>query len=99
MKRTNVILDEKLLERARQVTGEKTYSATITKALEEVVRQQNFWEAYDEFEKLAHQGDFFWPGYLEELRPNAFPLPKKKRLSAHEARAPRVKKSKGRGSS
>lgn len=98
MKRTNVIVDEELLEKARRLTGEKTYSATINKALEEVVRQKRFWDAYGRFEKLAHEGDFFWPGYLEELRPNAIP-PKRKRVAAHVARAPRAKKSKRRGSS
>ena len=42
MKRTNVVLDEQLLEDARLATGEKTYSATITKALESVVKRKKF---------------------------------------------------------
>ena len=92
MKRTNVVLDEELLEKARQATGEKTYSATITKALEKVVKQQRFWESYRKFEEMAAKGDFFWPGYLEELRPNAYPVKPPVRQSAHEKRAPRKKK-------
>jgi Bacterial antitoxin of type II TA system, VapB len=94
MKRTNVVLDEKLLEKARRVGGEKTYSATITKALEEYVRKRDFWEAYKEWEKLAHEGGMFVPGYLEELRPasRAVLTGKPKRMSAHDKRAPRTKR-------
>ena len=92
MKRTNVILDEKLLEDARLATGEKTYSATITKALESVLKRKKFWESYRRFEEMAAKGDFFWPGYLEELRPNAYPVKPPARRSAHEKRAPRKKK-------
>jgi post-segregation antitoxin (ccd killing protein) len=91
MKRTNVIVDEELLEKARRATGEKTYSATINKALEDVVRKHDFWAAYDEWEKEVKKGDFFWPGYLKEIRPNAI-IPEtvgKRRLSAHDARAPK----------
>lgn len=97
MKRTNVVLDEKLLEDARRISGEKTYSATITKALKEMVGQKRFWEAYAEFETLAHEGDFFWPGYLEEIRPpgRMTRLQKKTRVAAHEKRAP-GRKSSGR---
>ena len=92
MKRTNVILDDNLLEDARRATGEKTYSATITKALESVLKRERFWEAYRKFEAEAHQGDFFWPGYLEEIAPNAYSLQKPKRAFAHEKRVPRKKR-------
>jgi putative antitoxin of VapBC-like toxin-antitoxin system len=102
MKRTNVILDETLLEEARRDLGEKTYSATITKALESVVKRRRFWEAYDKFAEEAAKGDFFWPGYLEEIRPPGRMLrlqksQKKARVAAHEKRAPREKSSR-RGS-
>lgn len=66
MKRTNVVLDEKLLEDARRVTGEKTYSATITRALEKVVKQERFRAALKEFEEEAAKGGFFHPDYLAE---------------------------------
>jgi hypothetical protein len=97
MKRTNVILDEELLEKARRASGEKTYSSAITKALEEYVQRHDFWEAYKEFEKEVQKGDFFWPGYLEELRPNAHPVlaATNKRVSAHEKRAPRKSTRRG----
>lgn len=94
MKRTNVVLDEKLLENARRITGEKTYSATITKALQDVVGQKRFWEAYDRFEKLAHEGKVFWDDYLEEVRPaGRMTRLKKSRVAAHEKRPPRKKSS------
>ncbi|HEX7830850.1 MAG TPA: type II toxin-antitoxin system VapB family antitoxin [Thermoanaerobaculia bacterium] len=91
MKRTNVILDEKLLEEARRASGEKTYSATITKALEAMVKKKRFWELYDQFEEEAHKGDFFWPNYLEEIRPpgRMTRLQKKGRVAAHEKREPK----------
>jgi hypothetical protein len=99
MKRTNVVLDETLLEKARRVSGERTYTAAITKALEEYVRKREFWDAYKEFRDEARQGGFFWPGYLEELRPpeRAVLTKPKARMSAHEKRVPR-KKSNPRGS-
>jgi len=93
MKRTNVILDEELLEKARRVSGEKTYSATINKALEGMVKRNDFREALKRFQDLAAEGDFFWPGYLEEIRPNAYVVQeqKDKRVSAHEKRVSKKK--------
>jgi Arc/MetJ family transcription regulator len=38
MKRTNVVLDEHLLEEATRALGQKTYSATINFALQEALR-------------------------------------------------------------
>jgi hypothetical protein len=37
MKRTNVILDEEILEKALKWSGEKTYSAVVNRALKEMV--------------------------------------------------------------
>ncbi|HEX2832985.1 MAG TPA: type II toxin-antitoxin system VapB family antitoxin [Thermoanaerobaculia bacterium] len=93
-----MILDEKLLEDARRISGEKTYSATITKALQDVVSQKRFWEAYKEFEKLAHDGKAFWDDYLEEIRPpgRMTRLQKKTRVAAHTKIAPRKKSRAGR---
>ena len=90
MKRRNVIVDEELLEKAREATGERTYSATINKALGVVVRQHDFWKAYDRFAKEAAKGDFFDAGYVEERWPEVAATLKKKR-SAHEKRLPRTK--------
>jgi hypothetical protein len=93
MKRTNVVLDEELLETARRVTGEKTYSATVNKALAEVVRKARLQKAYH---ALMNGPDPFWPGYLEEIRPNSYAAieARKKaqpRVAANERRAPRKK--------
>jgi hypothetical protein len=91
MKRTNVMLDEDLLERARRALGEKTYSGAITKALEEVVRQEKFWELYRQFEHLAHTEGVFDPEYIKEKMAKSFRT-SKRRISAHDARAPRKQK-------
>jgi Arc/MetJ family transcription regulator len=97
MKRMNVVLDESLLEEARRVTGDRTYSATIAKALEELVRRAEFRQALERYQTEVSKGGFFRPGYLEELRPNAYSVLKKRSVSAHEKRAP-AKKGRGRAS-
>jgi Arc/MetJ family transcription regulator len=38
MKRTNLVLDERLLEEATRVLEARTYSAAVNTALEEVIR-------------------------------------------------------------
>ena len=98
-KRTNIIVDEELLERARRATGEKTYSGAITMALEQVVRQQQFWTAYKKFEELAHSPEgFFDPEFVKEKMAKSLSARRpKQRLSAHEKRAPKAS-GKQRGS-
>ena len=39
MKRTNLVLDEKLLEEATRLSGERTYSRIVDRALEDYVRR------------------------------------------------------------
>ena len=39
MKRTNVVLDEHVLEEAVRVSGERTYARTIERALVEMVQR------------------------------------------------------------
>lgn len=75
MKRLNIILDEELLERARQVSGERTYAGAVTKALKELVRVTDLKEA---IEALRAKKDFFFPGYFERLRPNSYYAMEKK---------------------
>ena len=62
MKRTNVVLDEKLLEQATRTLGQKTYSATINFALREAMR----------IHRVQSMGQFFgkglWEGELSEMR-------------------------------
>ena len=62
MRRTNLVLDEKLLEQAVAVLGTKTYSATVNLALEEAVR----------LKKIRGIPQFFgsgiWEGNLSAMR-------------------------------
>jgi hypothetical protein len=68
MKRTNVVLDEALLEEAVRVSGERTYSRTIERALHEMVRRAKA-RAIDQ---LAGSG--LWQGQLAEMRGDATSL-------------------------
>jgi hypothetical protein len=90
MKRMNVILDEEALERERHATGERTYSATINRALIEVARIEILRDGIDRIEHTS-----FWPGYVAEFGPNP-PVTeeqmKRLRRSARVVRAPRSKK-------
>jgi Arc/MetJ family transcription regulator len=62
MKRTNLVLDERLLEQATHVLGAKTYSSAVNQALEEVLRLR----------KVQSLGEFFgsqlWQGDLAQMR-------------------------------
>ena len=62
MKRTNVVLDEHLLEEAVKVSGEKTYARTIERALTEMVRRARA----RSIEAFAGSG--VWQGNLSEMR-------------------------------
>ncbi len=63
MKRTNVVLDENLLEEAHRKSGEKTYSATINHALQELVRRITLEEGLN-----LMSGSGWWEGDLAEMR-------------------------------
>ena len=63
MKRTNVVLDEQLLEEAVRVSGERTYARTIERALTEMVQRSRLNRA---FEQLVGSGG--WSGNLAEMR-------------------------------
>lgn len=62
MKRTNLVLDEELLNKASRLLGEKTYSATINKALEEAIKVTSLRNL------LNFQGSDIWEGDLREMR-------------------------------
>lgn len=65
MKRTNLVLDDKLLDQATRVLGVKTYSAAVNLALAEVLR----------IRKIQKLPEFFdsgiWEGDLSEMREDA----------------------------
>jgi Arc/MetJ family transcription regulator len=62
MRRTNLVLDDQLLEQATRVLGAKTYSAAVNTALEEVIR----------LKKIQSLPRFFgtgiWEGDLAAMR-------------------------------
>ena len=62
MKRTNVVLDTELLEEATRLSGQKTWSATIQKALQEYVRRAKAGKI------LELRGSGLWEGQLAEMR-------------------------------
>ena len=62
MKRTNLVLDAALLEEATRLSGERTYSRTVERALEEFVRRAKARRILD----LAGSG--LWEGDLSVVR-------------------------------
>jgi Arc/MetJ family transcription regulator len=62
MKRTNLVLDENLLEEATRLSGERTYSKTVERALSEMVRRVKARQILD----LAGSG--LWQGDLTVMR-------------------------------
>jgi metal-responsive CopG/Arc/MetJ family transcriptional regulator len=62
MKRTNLVLDEQLLEELTRVSGERTYSRAVTKAMEDYLRRHRAgWI-------LELAGSGLWEGDLSEMR-------------------------------
>ena len=62
MKRTNLVLDEQLLEEAMRFAGGKTYSGTVNLALQDFVRRARARRILE----LAGAG--LWEGDLSEMR-------------------------------
>ncbi len=62
MKRTNVVLDDDLLERATRSLGQKTYSATINFALRQALHMKEIQSLPQFF------GQGLWQGDLAEMR-------------------------------
>ncbi len=65
MKRTNLVLDASVLEEAQLLAGERTYSATVQRALDEFVRRAKARRILD----LAGSGG--WRGDLAVMRERA----------------------------
>lgn len=42
MKRTNLVLDEHMLDKAKAITGSKTYSDVVNMALSELIKRRTF---------------------------------------------------------
>ena len=62
MKRTNVVLDDKLVEDCMKATGIKTRRALIDHALRELLRHEN------QIKILKLKGNVQWEGNLKEWR-------------------------------
>jgi Arc/MetJ family transcription regulator len=62
MKRTNLVLPEQLLEEATRLSGEKTYSRTVERALQDFVRRLKAGRI------LELRGSGLWEGDLAEMR-------------------------------
>jgi hypothetical protein len=62
MKRTNLVLNEDLLEEATRLSGERTYSRTVERALEDFVRRARARRILE----LAGSGS--WEGNLTAAR-------------------------------
>ena len=62
MKRTNLVLDEHLLEEASRLSGERTDSRTVERALEEFVRRAKARQI------LGLAGTGLWEGDLSVVR-------------------------------
>lgn len=89
MKRKNVIIDEALLEKARLATGERTFSATVNRALQDVVRRHNFKTSLAELQEDVAKGDFWDRDYVEQMWPEvAEKMWPKRKMSADEKRLP-----------
>ena len=62
MKRANLVLREELLEEATRLSGEKTYSRTVERALEDFVRRLKARQI------LELRGSGAWEGDLSDMR-------------------------------
>ena len=62
MKRTNLVLDAALLEEATRLSGEKTYSAAVQRALRDFVQRAKARQI------LELRGSGVWEGDLKEMR-------------------------------
>lgn len=73
MKRTNLVLREDLLEEATRLSGEKTYSRAVERALEEFVRRIKARRI------LELRGSGLWEGELGEMRADRVAAKRKRR--------------------
>ena len=62
MKRTNLVLDEQILEETLRLSGERTYSKAVTRAMEDFVRRAKAGRILE----LAGSG--LWEGDLAQMR-------------------------------
>jgi Arc/MetJ family transcription regulator len=73
MKRTNLVLNEDLLEEATRVLGAKTYSAAVNIALAELLRVRKI------LGLRAFFGSGLWVGNLREMREDYNPAARRQK--------------------
>jgi len=73
MKRTNLVLRAELLEEATRLSGEKTYSRAVERALEDFVRRARARQI------LELRGSGEWEGELAEMRRDRRSTPRGRR--------------------
>lgn len=79
MKRTNLVIREELLEEVVKLSGERTYSRAVERALEDFVRRIKARRILE----LAGTG--LWTGDLPSMRDDR-PVPKRQRLTSRGTR-------------
>ncbi len=62
MKRTNIVLDENLVDEGLKVTGLRSCRALVDYALKELMRREH------QTELLKFKGKIFWEGNLSKMR-------------------------------
>lgn len=67
MKRANLVLDERLLEEATRLSGEKTYSRAVERALELFIQRAKARQI------LELRGSGLWEGELSKMRDDRQP--------------------------
>lgn len=66
MKRTNIIIDEGLIEKGKKLTGIKTQRELVEYALQELVRRK------EQKSLLELKGRFKWEGNLCDMRTSKY---------------------------
>jgi len=82
MKRTNLVLDEALLVEATRLAGERTWSRTVERALQDFVRRIKARQI------LGLAGSGLWEGDLAAMREDAASEPPSGRRSRASGGAP-----------
>ena len=67
MKRTNIVLDEKLIQAAKKLSGLKTQREVVDTALRLLVQQKN------QAAMIRRMSGAGWEGDLDAMRRNRFP--------------------------
>jgi hypothetical protein len=72
VKRTRLVLDEKLLEKATRLSAQRTYSRAVNLALQDFIRRARAGKI------LGLAGSGLWEGDLSEMRRDATARPRRR---------------------